>query len=118
MSAAREAYLISLLRRLMRLERRRRPNRSLPDSTLWQQVYDVVLQHNLKEPDTLALAEIQLSVRARKALHLLGCRSIKDIRETPDLEILALNNIGYSTLHEIRKVTGKYEEPTSQALPT
>jgi DNA-directed RNA polymerase subunit alpha len=54
------------------------------------------------------VAELQLSVRARKALQRLNIQTIGELAARTELELLGVKNFGQTSLNEIRQRLGEY----------
>ena len=70
-----------------------------------QQVYDQLRQQSGGDAELLnkSVNELNLSVRARKALALLGVQSIGDLVTKTEAELMGVKNFGMTSLNEIRE---------------
>ncbi|MDP7349067.1 MAG: DNA-directed RNA polymerase subunit alpha C-terminal domain-containing protein, partial [Phycisphaeraceae bacterium] len=68
-------------------------------------VYDEVQAQTKQDDDTFdrSVNELQLSVRARKALALLNIHSIGDLCTKTEAELMGVKNFGLTSLHEIKE---------------
>jgi DNA-directed RNA polymerase subunit alpha len=70
-----------------------------------QAVYDELQAQTQQGDDTFdrSVNELQLSVRARKALALLNIQSIGDLCTKTEAELMGVKNFGLTSLHEIKE---------------
>jgi DNA-directed RNA polymerase subunit alpha len=54
------------------------------------------------------IAELELSVRARRAIDKLGIRTLGDIVNKTEAELLACKNFGITSLTEIKERLSKF----------
>ena len=74
-------------------------------SAVKQEVYDQLMNTTGSSDETLARAvnELNLSVRARKALALLNIQSIGDLCLRTEAELMGVKNFGMTSLVEIKE---------------
>ncbi|MFW6059113.1 MAG: DNA-directed RNA polymerase subunit alpha C-terminal domain-containing protein [Phycisphaeraceae bacterium] len=70
-----------------------------------QQVYNQLREQSGGDAELLnkSINELELSVRARKALSLLGVQSIGDLVTKTEAELMGVKNFGMTSLNEIRE---------------
>jgi len=66
-------------------------------------VYEQFAEAGDAEKLNQSVAELDLSVRARKALSLLGIRTIGDLVSRTEAELLGIKNFGQTSLNEIKE---------------
>jgi DNA-directed RNA polymerase subunit alpha len=54
------------------------------------------------------IAQLDFSVRARKALQLLGVYTVGDLATRTEAELMGIKNFGATSLHEVREKLGQY----------
>lgn len=60
-------------------------------------------------PTSRPIAELELSVRSRKALQRLGVTMISELTQRSEAELMAVKNFGQTSLDEIKKQLAKFE---------
>jgi len=66
-------------------------------------VYEQLAESGDAEKLNQSVADLDLSVRARKALSLLGIRTIGDLISRTEAELLGIKNFGQTSLNEIKE---------------
>jgi hypothetical protein len=70
----------------------------------------MVVNKNLK----IALDDLELSVRVSQCLKSAGCRTLGDITQLSEMDLLKTKNFGRKSLRELKELLGDYSMALSQ----
>jgi DNA-directed RNA polymerase alpha subunit len=66
----------------------------------------VMIDPSPELPDDMPIKTVELPTKVKDALVAAGLKTVGDIREKPDVEILEIENLGKSSLTFLRKTLG------------
>ena len=77
-------------------------------SRMREEIYDEIRDKASDEVLNKSINNLNFSVRARKALQLLGVQTVGDLATRTEAELMGVKNFGATSLVEVREVLGSF----------